>query len=69
LSLFSSLLATIANNLHGHCDLDFGGLNLAFLAILAICDLLNHDLHLPFPPSWLQLLMTFLVVMILILVV
>jgi hypothetical protein len=62
-------LATTTNNLHGHCDLDFGGLSLAFLVILIVCDLLSHDPHLPFPLSWLQLLMTFLVIMILILVV
>jgi hypothetical protein len=60
----------------GHHDFDLGGLNLVFflLAFLIIaCDPFGHGLHvdhhLPSIPSWLQLLMTLLVVMIVILVV
>jgi hypothetical protein len=67
------LLITTTTNRLNCCDLDLGGMSLASLMLIVIHDLFGCDLHvdhcLPFPPSWLQLLTTFLVVMILILVV
>jgi len=73
---FFSFLIAITNNHLGHRDLDLGGLSFASLvfAFFAItCDPPScnpHvDRHLPFPHSWLQLLMTILVVMIVISVV
>jgi len=56
-----------------HCDLDLGGPSLAPLMFVAIHNPPTHDLHvdchLLSPPSWLQLLVTLLVIVILILVV
>ncbi len=61
------------NDLHGCLDLDLGGLNLASLmpaSFLATRDPASHGFHvdrcLPCPPSWLQVLTTFLVIVILI---
>ncbi len=69
-------MAIAANDLPSCRDLDLGGLSFAsfVLASLAtICDLLGHNLHvnhcLLSLPSWLQLLTTFLIVVIVILVV
>jgi hypothetical protein len=69
-------LVVVVNDPLGCHDIDLGGLSLAsfMLAFLVVaCDLLGHnphvDHHLPFPPSWLQLLTTLLDVMIMILVV
>jgi hypothetical protein len=71
-----TLLVVIVSDPFGCDDLDHGGLSLAsfmFTFLVVTCDPLGHnphvDRHLPSPPSWLQLLMTFLVVMIVILVV
>jgi hypothetical protein len=69
----SSLLAANANDHPGHHDLDLGGPNLASLVLATTRDPLGQDPHvhhhLPSPPSWLQLLATLLVIVILILVV
>jgi hypothetical protein len=58
------------------CDLDLGGLSLASFVLASLAttyDPLGHNPHvdhrLPSPPFWLQLLTTFLVVVIVILVV
>ncbi len=66
----------VVNDPFGHCDLDLGGLSLAslMLAFLATtCNPLDHSPHvdyrLPLPPSWLQLLTTLLVIMVMILLV
>jgi hypothetical protein len=76
LSSFSSLLVIAANDLPSRHDFDLGGSNLAYLVLTSLAaahNLLNYDLHVDHhflsPPSWLQLLTTLLVVVILILVV
>jgi hypothetical protein len=52
-----------------HCELDIGGPRLAFLMLAIGRNPFGHNLHvdhrLPFPSSWLQLLATLLVIMIL----
>jgi len=45
---FSSLLAKATNDLHGHHDLDLGGLNLASFVLTSFattCDPFGHSLH------------------------
>jgi hypothetical protein len=67
----------IATNDPPNChDLDLGGLSFVFFllaSLIIVYDPLGHgphvDHHFPSVPSWLQLLVTFLVVMIVILVV
>jgi hypothetical protein len=75
-SSFSSLLVTTIIDLLGCHDLDLSGLNLTSFVLASLvvaCNPLGHSLHvghhLPSPPSWLQLLVTFLIVMIVVLVV
>jgi hypothetical protein len=58
-------LVAITNNPFGCYDFDLSGPNLASLVLIAIrnplgCDP-HVDPHLPFPPSWLQLLATLMV--------
>ncbi len=69
-------MVVVINDLPSCPDLDLGGPNLASLvptSFLAIRDLASHGFHvdccLPCPPSWLQVLTTFLVILILISVV
>ncbi len=66
-------MATTINDIFGRHDRDLGGLSFVYLLLTAFRNPPNHDPHddrcLPFPPSWLQLLATFLVIVILILVV
>jgi hypothetical protein len=76
LSSFSSFLVIVANDPFGCHDIDLGGLGLASLVLTSLivaCNPFGHGLHVdhcfPFPPFWLELLMNFMVVMILILVV
>jgi hypothetical protein len=63
-------LVAIVSNPPNCCDIDFGGPSLAFLMLATGRDLVgrdpfvDHRLH--FPLSWLQLLATFLVIMILV---
>ncbi len=45
LSSFSSLLATIANNLSNHCDIDLSCSNLASLVLATAHDFLYHNPH------------------------
>ncbi len=70
---FSSLLATTTSDLPNRCDFDLGGPCFASLVFIIVYDPLARGLRVncrfPFPPSWLQLLTTFLVVVVFILVV
>ncbi len=69
-------MVIIVNDLFGCHDFDLGGLGLASLVLISFivaCNPFGHGPHVDhcflFPPSWLKLLMTFMVVMSLILVV
>ncbi len=69
-------MATATNDLPSHCDLNLGGLSRTSLVVASLAtihNLLGHgphvDHHFLFPPFWLQLLMTFLVIVILILAI
>lgn len=54
-------------------ELDIGGVHLTYLVFITICNPFGRnphvDCHIHFPPFWLQLLATLLIVVILILVV